>query len=452
MKNGKIIVLLGVLLLAFANGFAQTENSDLTARADEYMNAFVKAKGAGGTVLLARDGKILVSKGYGLANAELNVPNAPHTKFRIGSLTKQLTSAAVMILQERGKLSVKEPACKYLENCPEAWKDVTIHQLLTHTSGIPNFTALPDWKAKKVLNLSAAELIGLVRDAPLKFQPGADFEYNNTGYYLLGLIIEKVSGQKYEAFLKENIFAPLKMNDTGYDFGQILPHRASGYSRRGSETVNAAYTDHRIPFAAGGLYSTVEDLYRFLTALDGEQLLKKSSIDALFTPDKRNYAYGWGTGVWKNRKLVAHSGGIDGFSSHVFKFPEERAAVIVLLNSDGVLAQTAAMDLNAMLFGEKYELPREQKEVALDQKILDAYVGKYEVAPNVVLTVARDGGRLTLISPGQTRGAGLAPESETDFFIRAADVKVTFLKDESGRVTGLTLQQMGRTTRAKKIE
>ena len=452
MNNGKLITLLGAIFLAVANVFAQGESPDPAAKIDEYMNAFVKAKNVGGAVLAAKDGKILISRGYGLANAELNVPNTAQTRFRIGSLTKQFTSAAVMILQERGKLSVREAACKYLDNCPEAWKEVTIHQLLTHTSGIPSFTGVPDWKTKRVLRLTAAETLALVREAPLKFKPGADYDYSNTGYYLLGLIIEKVSGQTYEAFLKENIFAPLKMSDTGYDAGQILANRASGYSRRGETLVNADYADRNVPFAAGGLYSTVEDLYKWQASFDTEQLLKKASIEAIFTPDKKNYGYGWGIGSYRNHKLVTHGGSIEGFQSHIFRFPDDRAAVIVLLNSDSVLAQVPAVDLNAILFGEKYELPREQKEVALDAKILDAYVGKYEVAPNVVLTVARDGDQLTLISPGQTRGAALLAESETAFFIRIADLKVNFVKDESGKVTGLTLQQLGRTTKARKIE
>lgn len=453
MKNGKFVAILCALFLFVINGFAQTETTDLASKVDEYMNAFVKTKDAGGAVLLAKDGKILVSKGYGLANAELNVPNRSNTKFRIGSLTKQFTSAAIMILQERGKLSVKDAVCKYLENCPEAWKEITIHQLLTHTSGIPNFTALPDWKTKRVQNLSSAETLALVKDAPLKFKSGEDFEYSNTGYFLLGLIIEKASGQTYEAFLKENIFAPLKMNDSGYDTGtQILPNRASGYSRKGNEIVNAAYADRNIPFAAGGLYSTIEDLYKWQASFDTERLLKKASIDAIFTPEKKNYGYGWGTGIWNGHKLVAHSGGIEGFSSHIFRFPDDRAAVIVLLNSDSVLAQTAAMDLNAILFGTKYELPREQKEITLDAKVLDQYIGKYEVAPNVVLMIAKESDKLTLISPGQTRGAAIIPESETAFFIRAADLKINFVKDEEGKVTGLTIQQMGRTTKAKKIE
>ena len=452
MKTAKIFFLAIAFFLSMTTARAQSETTDIAAKTDEYMNAFVKVKGIGGAVLLARDGKILVSKGYGSANAELNVPNASNTKFRIGSVTKQFTSAAVMILQERGKLSVKDAACKYLENCPDAWKEVTIHQLLTHTSGIPSFTAIPEWKTKRVLNLTPAEVIAMVKDAPLKFKSGEDYDYSNTGYFLLGLIIEKASGQTYEAFLKENIFAPLKMNDTGYDSGQILTNRASGYSRKGETIVNAGYADKNIPFAAGGLYSTVEDLYKWQASFDTEQILKKASIDAIFTADKKNYGYGWVVGSWNKHKLAGHGGSIEGFQSHIFRFPDDRAAVIVLLNSDTVLAQTAAVDLNAILFGEKYELPREQKEITLDAKILDQYVGKYEVAPNVVLTVAKDGDKLTLINPGQTRGTIIVPESETVFFIRIADVKITFVKDETGKVTGLTVLQLGRTTKAKKIE
>ncbi|MBX7174154.1 MAG: serine hydrolase [Pyrinomonadaceae bacterium] len=441
-----------IIIALFSIVSAQNEQ-DISAKVDEYMNAFVKVKGVGGSVLVARDGKVLVSKGYGSANAEANVSNIATTRFRIGSLTKQITAAALMLLQERGKLSVKDTACKYLENCPETWKDITIHQLLTHTSGIPNFTALPEWRTKKSEDLSPVQVAALVRDLPLKFKSGEDFDYSNTNYLLLGLIIEKVSGKTYEAFLQENIFTPLKMNDTGYDHGELnLPNRAVGYSKKGEQNVLADQINMKAPFAAGAIYSTVEDLYKWQAAFDSESLLKQDTINVIFTPEKRNYGYGWGIGNWKNHKVLSHAGGIDGFSSHLMKFPQEKAVVIVLLNNDRVLAQTVAVDLASILYGEKYDLPKERKEIAVDAKILDSYVGQYEVAPGLVFVIAKDGDKLTFLPPGQPKAVELFAESETDFFLKVVDAQISFVKNESGEVTGLKFQQMGRTTNAKKVK
>ncbi|HRH43999.1 MAG TPA: serine hydrolase [Pyrinomonadaceae bacterium] len=442
-----------IVIALFSIVSAQTETSDISAKVDEYMNAFVKVKGVGGAVLVARDGKILTAKGYGLANAESNISNTDTTRFRIGSLTKQITAAAVMLLQERGKLNVKDTACKYLENCPDAWKEITIHQLLTHTSGIANYTALPDWKTKKSEDLSPIQVSALIRDLPLKFKSGEDFDYSNTNYLLLGLIIEKVSGKSYETFLQENIFSPLKMNDSGYDHGeQNLPNQAVGYFKKGEQNVRADQINMKAPFAAGAIYSTVEDLFKWQQAFDSETLLKQDTINVVFTPEKKNYGYGWGIGNWKNHKVLSHSGGIDGFSSHIMKFPQEKATVIVLLNNDRVLAQTVAVDLSSILYGEKYDLPKERKEIAVDAKILDSYVGQYEVAPGLAFFIAKEGDKLTFLPPGQPKAVELFAESETDFFLKVVDAQITFVKNESGEVTGLKFQQMGRTTNAKKIK
>lgn len=442
-----------ILFISITSGLAQTESQDISAKVDEYMNAFVKVKGVGGAVLLARDGKILVSKGYGLANSESNTVNTSMTRFRIGSLTKQMTAAGIMLLAESGKLTAKDVICGYLPNCPDAWKEITIHHLLTHTSGIPNFTAQPDWKTKKSEDLSPAEIAAAVRDLPLKFKSGEDFEYSNTNYLLLGLIIEKVSGQTYEAFLQENIFKPLKMNDTGYDHGeQNLPDRAVGYSKKGDRNTPADRINMKAPFAAGALYSTVEDLFKWQSAFDSESLLKTATIKVVFTPEKKNYGYGWGIGNWRNHPVMSHSGGIDGFVSHIMKFPQEKAAVIVLLNNDRAVANAVAVDLASILYGEKYEILRERKEASVDAKILDSYTGQYEIAPNVVLTIAKEGEKLTLISSGQTKGVEIYPESETQFFLKVVEAEITFVKNESGEVSGLIFRQMGRATNAKKIK
>lgn len=193
-------------------------------------------------------------------------------------------------------------------------------------------------------------------------------------------------------------------------------------------------------------------MYRWQSSFDSEQLLKKASIETIFTPEKRNYGSGWSVGNWKGHKLAAHSGSIDGFSSHIFRFPEDPAAVIVLLNNSLPLAQPTALDLTAILFGEQYELPKERKEIAVGMKILDFYVGQYEVAPGFVFNITKEGEKLTFLPPGQPKAVEMFAESESEFFLKVVDAQITFVKDENGKVTGLKFQQMGRTTNAKKVK
>jgi len=190
---------------------------EIARKVEEYMNAAMRINRFSGSVLLARDGQPIVSRGYGLANIENDVSNTPQTVFRLGSVTKQFTAMAILLLQERGKLSVNDPICKYLADCPQTWQPITIKNLLTHTAGIPNYTDFPDFTKTAAAETTTAELITRFRDKPLQFALGEKFAYSNSGYYLLGAIIERVSGKSYPDFLQENIFAPLGMKHTGYD-------------------------------------------------------------------------------------------------------------------------------------------------------------------------------------------------------------------------------------------
>src|SRR6185295_430961 len=214
-----------------------------------------------GTVLLSRSGRVVLEKGYGMANFEWDVPNTPSTKFRLGSITKQFTSMAIMQLEERGLLKVQDPIGKYLTDYPKPVADrVTIHHLLTHSSGIPSYTGLPDYGPRMATTSTIAEMIARFKDLPLEFEPGSSYRYDNSGYFLLGAIIEKVGGKPYDVFLQDNIFAPLGMHDSGYDRStSVLKNRASGYTRGPRGLENAAYLDMGQPYAAGSLYSTVKD-------------------------------------------------------------------------------------------------------------------------------------------------------------------------------------------------
>lgn len=333
---------------------------DLAPKMDEYLVAHAKAKGFMGTALVAKGGKVLLDKGYGFASLELNVPNTPAHKFRLGSITKQFTAAAILQLQEQGKLSVTDLACKYVDNCPGTWETITIHQLLTHTSGIPSYTSLLTFATPRFMRipLTPREVLMLTRDKPLDFPPGEKMAYDNSGYVFLGCIIEKVSGQKYADYLQEHIFDPVKMKDSGYDdTRQILMNRAAGYEKIAGGYRNADYLDMSLPYAAGSLYSTTADLYRWDRALYTEKVIGKKSHDAMIAPAKSNYAYGVMVAPLAAHKQVGHGGGINGFSTCINRFPDDDAVVIVLSNVVQGNACNIGKGLASLLFGEKMDWP-----------------------------------------------------------------------------------------------
>ncbi|HEY0079576.1 MAG TPA: serine hydrolase domain-containing protein [Pyrinomonadaceae bacterium] len=435
---------------------------DLTTRVDEYMNRAMRVHRFSGTVLLARDGRPLVSRGYGMANLEHRVPNTPQTIFRIGSMTKQFTAMGILILQERGRLNVQDPICRYVPQCSQTWQGITIHHLLTHTSGIPEYLSLPEFQQRN-LPLPVTTVIETLKIKPLDFRPGEQFSYSNSGYYIAGYIIERVSGKTYEAFLRESIFAPLGMSNTGYDDPrQVLPNRAAGYSpdTRGG-IINAAYLDMSRPFAAGGLYSTTEDLLRWDAALYTERLLPRRSLEVMFNPAvvaslrslTGRYGYGWLMLEQFNRRAQVHGGEINGFISFLGRFPNERVTVIVLSNLNDVPIEMIARDLAAMMFGERYELPQERRAASVDPRIYDLYAGRYvlELAPSIAVTITNEGGRLMAAVPGQPK-TELTPTSETEFFVPGVNAQIRFTKDDRGGVTGLVLNQFGREIRARRVE
>jgi len=395
---------------------------------------------------------VLFAKGYGLANVEHGVLNTPQTIFRLGSITKQFTAMAILILQEQGKLSVDDLVSKHVEGGSESWSEITIHHLLSHTSGIPNFTSLPEYRSTMMLPSPPAKTLDRVRNLALEFKAGEKFAYSNSGYVLLGQIIEKVAGTSYEEFLRTSIFEPLDMKHSGYDSPEkILPHRAAGYRRAGEKLANAAYLDMTIPHAAGSLYSTAEDLNRWSRALDAGKLISGSSREKMFTPVKGTYGYGWVIDQKFGRRCVMHGGGINGFVTHIARFPEEELCVVVLCNNEGAGAGTTGNALAAIALGEKYELPQERKFVVVEGKVLDNYVGTYKIEDRFEIVISRDGDRLTAQPTGQPK-VQLRAESDTKFFIQEVNATVTFGQDEKGNVSHLILRQGGRDNRAMKVK
>ena len=448
-----LCLLLTASVAAQNTAASQPTADQIAARVDEYMKAVIRVDGFSGTILVARDGKPIVSKGYGMANIELNVPNSPQNVFRLGSVTKQFSAIAIMMLQERGKLNVSDPICKYLTDCSDAWKPITIKNLLTHTSGITNYTGFPDFARTTVLPTNTAEMIERLKKEPLEFVPGEKFAYSNSGYYLLGVIIEKASGKSYPDFLQENIFTLLGMKQTGYDDPlRIIMNRAAGYQKQGGKIINSSYMDMTVPYAAGGLYSTTGDMLLWDQALYTVKLVSQKSLDEIFTPFKSGYGYGWTIGKKFDHKSIAHGGGIYGFATEISRFPDDHVTIIVLSNIQAAPSGMIAGDLAAIVFNAAYELPKERKEVAIDPKILEKYAGEYKIIqPSIIISVTLENGKLLGQVAGQSKFS-LSPESETKFFSKDVNAQITFVKDAKGEVTGLTLSQGGSAFSAPKIK
>lgn len=331
-----------------------TTNEEIAAWAGNYMDDAVKFDHFSGSVLIARDGKVIFAKAYGMANYELSVPNNVDTKFRIGSVSKQFTAAAVMQLQERGRLNINDPICRYLDDCPDAWKPITIKHLLNHTSGIVNFTRLPEASGNfLLLPHTHSEIVDIFRNLPLESRPGEEYNYNNSGYYLLGLIIEKVSGQTYGEYLRKNIFAPLGMNDTDLDDQQtVIKNRASAYYLgRDSVFRNADYTNMQILFSIGGAYSTVKDLLLWEQSFTNDKLLKAVTREEMLTPGKGNYGYGWWIDRLGDCKRTYHDGGITNFSTSLQRLPDARLTVIAVSNRGDDGGIRAAYDVAGKICG-----------------------------------------------------------------------------------------------------
>ena len=430
--------------------------AELRTRIEPYLDAQARVNRFGGAVLVARDGQVLFGKAYGPANAEWDIANALDTKFRLGSITKQFTATAVLKLQEQKKLSVQDPICSYLSPCPDAWKPVTVHHLLTHTSGIPSYTGRPEYRDTMMMPKTSEQMVAGFRDLPLEFQPGQEFKYNNSGYFLLGVIVEKVAGKKYEDVLRDEIFTPLGMTDSGYDWSEpLLTKRASGYSRRDEGLVNARFLDMQQPYSAGSLYSTVGDLLKWDQALYTERVLPKATLAAMFTPFKGDYAYGWSitpaAKAGSGKPQIGHGGGINGFSTMFTRVPDDRIAVIVLGNVENVNTGGIARDIVAMLYGKPYQVPVERTAVTVKPDVLASYVGRYEITPQFILAVTLEDGKLMTQATGQGK-LQVYPESETKFFLKVVDAQLTFARDGAGKVTHVTLHQNGRDQKATKIE
>lgn len=532
-----------------------------------------------GSVLVAQNGDVIYRAGHGEADKSWGNPNTPDTRFRIGSVTKQFTATIVLQLVDEGMLRLDAPISDYLPEYPkEVGVKVTIHHLLTHTSGIPSYTDMPEFVDKHSRNpYTPQELAATFSGLPLEFEPGSNWRYSNSGYFLLGVIIEKVTGKPYDEVLRERVLEPLGMKQSGYDrYDEVVEKQASGYIMLPDGTLKRApFLDTSIPYSAGMMYSTVDDLFTWDQALYGETFLRNSALRAqMFTPYMRGYGYGWQIGERKigNRTvtIVEHGGAIPGFHAGFRRMPDDRNTIIVLDNMSGQHVDELVEGITQVLYDQPAKEPAESiarvvagtidKEgvdaalarfravrtgspdtydfdegemntlgyiylqrgriddaiavftmnveahpdafnvydsmgeawllsgdttkaianyskayelnpalpsaraaleglgvalpnvsVDVPEATLQTYVGRYELAPGLIIAIERTARKLTGQLTGQP-AFNLTPSSETRFLVEEVAAIVTFDRDSAGVVTGLTLEQGGRRLAAKKIE
>lgn len=363
--------------------------ADKPAAIDALLQKYAALNQFNGAVLAAEDGKVIFKKGYGKANLEWGVPNAPDTKFRIGSVTKQFTSLLVLQLVQEGKLKLEATAADLL---PYYRKDTgarfTVHHLLNHTSGLPNYTNPEFFMGPGRRPWGTEAFVKEFCSGDLEFEPGAVFRYSNSGYFLLGAVIEQVTGRSYEQNLRERILDPLGMKDTGYDHNELpLPKHAAGYRRQGERAMNADFVDLSTPGAAGAMYSTVEDMVLWDQALYGDRLLGPGLKAKMFTPGLGDYAYGWEVGkhpvgpAQAERTLIRHSGGIPGFTAHIVRVPQDRHLVVVMDNFSSGGIEPIAEGVLDIIYGRTPPDPKRPLAEALAKtyqaKGLDAAVRQY---------------------------------------------------------------------------
>ena len=387
-KNGIFILF---LVLISNISFAQTKVEQI----EELLNTYEAYGKFNGSVLVSEQAKVIYKKGFGMANMEWDIPNKPNTKHRLGSITKQFTAMLILQLVAEGKLDLQAPITAYLPDYPKASGDlITIHHLLTHTSGIPNYTAFPKFMQDESRNpYSPEDFVKKFDEKALDFTPGDKFSYSNSGYFLLGVIAEKLSGKSYEQLLHEKIFTPLKMNDTGFDnHGDILKNRATGYEKQGKNYVNSQYIDMTIPYAAGSMYSSVEDLYLWDQALYTTTLLPKKYMTMYFEPyipafGSAQYAYGWGVGYEKigsstdSIYAIGHGGGINGFNTNISRTTSNKSMIVLLNNTGGAPLNEMTRAIRGIMHNTAYDMPKKSVADAIwtviEDKGIDAGIAHF---------------------------------------------------------------------------
>lgn len=549
----RLSLLFIAFLLMSTSVFAQlTESKSLTSEFDKLLSAEFKPDEPGAAVLVSKNGEIVYNKALGMANLELNSPMQVDNVFWIASIGKQFTAIAILQLMEQGKLNLQDEITRFIPDYPTQGNNITIEHLLTHTSGIHNYAGMKDPEKKLSGDVSLSQVIDFFKNLPMRFVPGTKWEYSNSGYLLLGYIIEKITGKTYPQYLEENIFKPLGMTNTFFaDNKRIIKKRVGAYSVGEMGFENARYLNPTIIYSAGAIQSTVGDFFKWHQAVHTYKLVQKETLEKVFTRYKltdgkeTDYGYGWRLGFVYESPSVWHGGSIEGFGNIELYLPKEDVFVVVFSNCNCYYPKDLAAKLAALAIGKRYdykEMPvessilkkyvglyenqkgqqriisiaenrlysqlgrgpkselkayqqnmfyfkddplktieflRNQKAgvsalvtkkldgnevwqktnkplpdsngIKVDAKILETYVGNYEIPSVLRLSVSRVKDRLFMKAEGQEQFEIFA-DSVHNFFTKINDAEFEFVKDETGKVTKVVLNQGGRTAEAKRVK
>jgi len=432
------------------------DNDPLEQRIDSVLQEFYKPDEPGAAVIVVKDGKVIFRKGYGMANLELGVPIEPDMVFRLGSITKQFTAVAMLQLVEQGKVAPDDLVTKFLPDYPTYGHPITIKHLLAHTSGIKSHTSMPEMWASMRKDLSVQELIDFFKYQPMNFIPDTQWAYNNSGYLILGAIIEKVSGQTYEEFLQTSIFSPLGMKQSYYDStSQIIHRRVAGYDKNKDGFVNAAYISMTQPYGAGALASTVDDLAIWDAALYTNKIIEQETLQQAFVSHKladgtsTMYGYGWFLSEYGGRQFIEHSGGIPGFSTYAIRVPDDRVFVAILSNNSGFNPGILAFKITSIAIEQPYSDP---EAIELQVEDLALYEGLYEVSPSEMVQIKREENQL-FYQYNENPRREITPISHKEFFFKVNSTNRIFFKiDENNVVTEFEMRgRVGIPEKAKRV-
>jgi CubicO group peptidase (beta-lactamase class C family) len=443
MINFRKILSIFLIVTYSASVHAQkirAEEKIATESIDAYMRQKLPANSPGAALLITKGKNVIVRSGYGLANIESKSVIKPETIFRIGSITKQFTSTAILQLASQGKLMLDDEISKFLTDYPSQGKTITIRHLLTHTSGIKSYTSIPEVMTRdgKARNVAVAEMINVFKNKPMDFNPGEDYRYNNSGYYLLGAIVEKVSGVSWQEYVKKNFFEPLEMQST-FAFDSGNKRQATGYTKNSDV---ADYVHPTVPYSAGAIFSTVDDLWKWNQAIFNYKIVKKEWLDMAWTPVKLNngreesYGFGWKIGRLNDLRVIGHSGGIDGFVSYSLYVPDLKLFVALLLNNVSQKPDEIAYYIAYLASGKPAV---ETTAMSMPEAALDEYTGVYEISEKESYSITRQGSQLFSQRPGEVK-VEIVPHGNDDFFIKEqSNLRYKFLRGADKKIISLEI-------------
>jgi D-alanyl-D-alanine carboxypeptidase len=448
-----------VLLFSSALSSRPEAPASVPESLDRYLSARTELGRFSGAVLVAKGDRILFRKGYGFADVARRTPYTPETRHAVASITKMFTSMAALKLRDAGKLRLDDSICAHLAMCPDAWKPVTVQQLMRHTSGIPDYEEPLELGSKAYLAVmtqegSSRRLVDEARVKPLDFPPGTKFRYSNTGYLVLAQVVENAAGRPFNEFVTEILLKPAGMNRAGMFDGKTVPEGlATGYTHPelgwarvlpGTPlTAGHLAAQPRLPLTppAGdaGLYASGDDLLAWSRAMDGGALVPKAEADEVFTPGLEHYGYGWFVGEGFNRRRFRHNGGLPGYTSDLVKFPDEGLTLVFLCNLDRARLSSVVRDVSAMVLGLPWDMPVSGSVAALSAEQYARLEGVYAMADGRKLTVTKKPDLLTAELEGRYT-AGLIPLSPTRFYFPLGDGTATFSLGEDGRASSVNVR------------